>query len=227
MTDDRLREAVAAIEAERDNWVLAHLRPIVEDAANLAPAALLDLDGKPFCPSGSAQRYHAIGECDCARHPAPAAPRDDRLREALDLVGHDIHRSFWGGVADRHNTQPDGEPFGDCYKCRVVAERLRKSFSEHGLALAPDPRPAALDGASLIAAERQRQIEVEGYGPEHDEDHAGELATAGAAYATDDRNLWPWSEGAWKPTPGDPVRQLVKAGALIAAAIDALEAPHD
>lgn len=26
-----------------------------------------DCDGLPFCPSGYAQRYHAIGECDCGK----------------------------------------------------------------------------------------------------------------------------------------------------------------
>jgi hypothetical protein len=31
-----------------------------------APSEPLDLDGKPFCPTGYAQRYHATGECDCA-----------------------------------------------------------------------------------------------------------------------------------------------------------------
>ena len=25
----------------------------------------VDIDGKPFCPTGYAQRYHDIGECDC------------------------------------------------------------------------------------------------------------------------------------------------------------------
>ena len=35
-----------------------------------ATPAPLDLDGKPFCPTGYAQRYHAIGECDQAT-PAP------------------------------------------------------------------------------------------------------------------------------------------------------------
>ena len=30
-------------------------------------AAPADLDGKPFCPTGYAQRYHDIGECDCLR----------------------------------------------------------------------------------------------------------------------------------------------------------------
>lgn len=38
------------------------------EASNARIAALanrLDLDGKPFCPTGYAQRYHAIGECEC------------------------------------------------------------------------------------------------------------------------------------------------------------------
>lgn len=34
---------------------------------------------------------------------------------------------------------------------------------------------------------------------------------------------WPWAPEAWKPDP-DPVRNLVKAGALIAAEIDRLQA---
>ena len=88
--------------------------------------------------------------------------------------------------------------------------------------LTPDPRRLRSIGADRIAAERIRQFTTERYNRFHDATRAGELAAAGAAYATDDRSLWPWSEDAWKPTPADPARQLVKAGALIAAAIDSL-----
>ena len=35
--------------------------------------------------------------------------------------------------------------------------------------------------------------------------------------------LWPWDELFWNPSPDDPVRQLAKAGALIAAEIDKLQ----
>ena len=42
--------------------------------------APLDLDGKPFCPTGYAQRYHAIGECECA---TPAPLDVERLARAL------------------------------------------------------------------------------------------------------------------------------------------------
>lgn len=91
-------------------------------------------------------------------------------------------------------------------------------------------------GADLIADERQRQIDVEGYTPEHDalEGSEGALALAAAVYAlpaearakTPDGTpvFWPWSRFYWKPTPDDRVRELVKAGALIAAEIDRLQA---
>jgi hypothetical protein len=98
----------------------------------------------------------------------------------------------------------------------------------------PDPLP--LDGVGLIAAERRRQVEVEGYDASHDAAHnnADDLALAGATYAlTADMRIlwhkrqpvtWPWGAPYWKPTPDDRMRELVKAGALIAAAIDRLAA---
>lgn len=90
-----------------------------------------------------------------------------------------------------------------------------------------------MTGAELIAAERERQVEWEGWTPEHDDEHeSGELARAGAIYAEqagrDWGELlhapygWPWDEQWWKPT-GDAVRDLTKAGALIAAEIDRLQ----
>lgn len=109
-----------------------------------------------------------------------------------------------------------------------------------------------MTGAELIAAERQRQIDVKGYTPEHDAHHAGcELVMAAKTYAEQasfmvryphmpfepqqaltiqDIRGWPastwpsgWTNESWRPSP-DPVRNLVKAGALIAAEIDRLTA---
>jgi len=91
----------------------------------------------------------------------------------------------------------------------------------------------------LIDRERDRQMIEEGYTAEHDRGHADDLARAASAYAMSflrydptgylpgsDRYTvpqdWPWSPEAYRPTPDDRVRELVKAGALIAAAIDAL-----
>jgi len=85
-------------------------------------------------------------------------------------------------------------------------------------------------GIELIAEERQRQIAVEGWTPEHDDTHVkGELASAAVAYVkisqrgiVIDWTLWPWSYNRWKPSK-DPIRNFVKAGALIAAEIDRLQ----
>jgi len=95
--------------------------------------------------------------------------------------------------------------------------------------------PAVPDGVALIAAERHRQVTAEGLTPEHDDEHTdGAMAQAGGCYALayaleaqghgkdSVPTPWPWDATWWKPSPADPVRQLVKAGALIAAEIDRL-----
>lgn len=96
-------------------------------------------------------------------------------------------------------------------------------------------------GINLIAAERERQITEEGYTAEHDDGRAYQLTYAARVYtaqatvniAEDTSDAmpfgwarfegWPWRERYWKPS-GDPIRDLTKAGALIAAAIDSLAA---
>ena len=86
-------------------------------------------------------------------------------------------------------------------------------------------RPAS-SGAEMIAFERQRQVDVEGYKSAHDDLYElGELAQAAACYleAEDARAGvfgWPLSPVSWKPK--DRIRNLVRAGALIAAEIDRL-----
>lgn len=87
--------------------------------------------------------------------------------------------------------------------------------------------------------ERKRQIEVEEWTPEEDDLYtAGQLALAGATYAiptfcrddyggyvysTDVPIMFPFSPEWWKPTPDNRIRELAKAGALIAAEIDRLQ----
>lgn len=95
--------------------------------------------------------------------------------------------------------------------------------------VASETQRDTLAGVELIAAERRRQVEAEGWTPEHDTKHwDGELALAAACYALPEAwrsdDIWPWHPGWWKPRPDDRVRELVKAGALIAAEIDRLRA---
>jgi hypothetical protein len=89
----------------------------------------------------------------------------------------------------------------------------------------------------MITAERERQIDDEGWDDEHDDRHTdGELARAAICYTanalgvevkevgTAQRftvgNLWPWSEDWDKRDKHDDLRSLTIAGALIAAEID-------
>lgn len=90
-------------------------------------------------------------------------------------------------------------------------------------------------GAEMIAAERKRQIEVEGYTPEHDDGHPGEMALAAGCYSTPDEPIrmrrltyaWPWNFASWKPAPEDRIRELVKAGALCLAENERIEREID
>ncbi|WP_333828282.1 hypothetical protein [Pararhodobacter sp.] len=90
----------------------------------------------------------------------------------------------------------------------------------------PEITPAIID----VLAERQRQVTVEGWTPEHDDTHEnGDMARAAACYALTAAGFpaeyvgfwfWPWLKF-WKPTT--PRRDLVKAGALILAEIQRLD----
>lgn len=86
-----------------------------------------------------------------------------------------------------------------------------------------------VDGISLFAAERRRQVHEEGYTPEHDAAHdpndltwaAWCLLDAAAADSPHDEvpSMWPFGEERWKPDQ-TPLRRLTIAGAMIAAEID-------
>jgi hypothetical protein len=94
-------------------------------------------------------------------------------------------------------------------------------------------QPVALsDAARDVLTERQRQVSVEGWTPEHDDGHGeGVLAQAAGCYARwafEGNRLpnwtppdWPWDDEWWKA--GDPRRNLIKAGALILAEIERLD----
>lgn len=100
------------------------------------------------------------------------------------------------------------------------------------------------NGVGLITLERLRQISEEGYDAEHDIGHTLELMRAANCYTqyvivraqnpfmapelvghpadlmANGVPLWPWAREDWKPD--EAKRSLVKAGALIAAALDTL-----
>lgn len=129
----------------------------------------------------------------------------DPFDEAEDLIGNKLNIP-----------EPDAKRF---------MEMLRKQRVEES---------HAPDGVELIADERARQI-AKGYDHDHDDMHVVEEIARGAAcyampapYRTtggngDAPHHWPWSSDDWNPSPDNRIRELVKAGALIAAEIDRLQ----
>jgi hypothetical protein len=127
--------------------------------------------------------------------------------------------------------------------CHEMMLAARQAVAEHVAG-----SQALLD----VAAERGRQVDAEGWTPEHDDEHSsGELTTAAACYLRPDlrtisvdededgtqislNDPWPWwnewddggrcrgREKAWWK-PKDRRRDLVRAAALIIAEIERLD----
>lgn len=115
----------------------------------------------------------------------------------------------------------------------VIEEAAKEIFAEE------QPK----NGALLICEERKRQIAEEGYTSANDDFYThDELLRAADCYIKAGRGLlascfvnphagmapsvWPWNKEFWKPLKPDlagKIRNLTKAGALIAAEIDRLE----
>jgi hypothetical protein len=180
---------------------------------------------------------HAAGRWNDERAAAPAAPAqepvastaEEKLQRAGVFVGMSGLRGlaeadeFWEG--QMYGTRFYYGPGGGQYLHRSV---LRSAIQI--LDAAPAPAVAAQDelpqAARDVLAERKRQVSVEGWTPEHDDQHAsGELACAAACYAVggdaEPPPMWPWDADWWKPT--SQRRMLVKAGALILAEIERLD----
>ena len=109
---------------------------------------------------------------------------------------------------------------------RGIAQQIREFLT------AKNDEAKQSSGIELIAPERERQINVEGWSSERDDNYTNdELALAASLYAMPQRKrhldilycIWPWHFTWWKPSPDNRIRELAKAGALIAAEIDRLK----
>jgi len=122
---------------------------------------------------------------------------------------------------------------------RVTAQHCPRCDNNSFYSVKPGEVEKPKTGAQLIALERGRQLKIEGWTPEHDDKHKqGEMAFAASSYAqlagqisihgpkVIDKELppgaWPWTLNWWKPSENN-IKNLVRAGALIAAEIDRLK----
>ncbi|ESS38019.1 hypothetical protein P355_0145 [Burkholderia cenocepacia KC-01] len=141
-----------------------------------------------------------------------AAQADDR--HALTVE----HRAAIGTALDLIGLSPDP-------RVKKAYRVLRELANQR-----PEPRAEVTNAARDVLAERRRQVEQEGWTPAHDDQYRDhELSCAAGCYAMhtlaypagDPPPAWPWAADWWKPTTHR--RNLVKAGALIQAAIERLD----
>jgi hypothetical protein len=169
---------------------------------------------------------HAAALPKCQVREALVA-HNDLLRSAFQAAQRDAIQDTDGTTNYRLLADRASEVLG---KYHTVTNEARAALS------APCVTGCGMSYAARdVLAERQRQIEIEGWTLEHDDTHSnGEMARAGAAYAyhaglSGERRAarfpqgWPvgWALSWWKPT--DRRRDLVKAGALIIAEIERLD----
>ncbi len=123
------------------------------------------------------------------------------------------------------------EPVGETNVVECCCDEYAEEFKLLAAAPGKEVPQAWLD----VQAERRRQVEVEGWTPEHDDKHShGQMARAAACYALAGSSApsdgtaallvslaWPWDEQWWKPSTAR--RDLVKACALALAEIERLD----
>lgn len=116
------------------------------------------------------------------------------------------------------------------FPANMGAVRVPPGWREWAKNIAAATLRAQTAASRDVLAERQRQIDVEGWTFGHDDSHNKmQMAEAAATYALNaagwhldhHRIFWPWTSEWFKPT--DRRRDLVKAGALILAEIERLD----
>ncbi len=195
---------------------------VLERDAALARVAELELGiariAGDFLPDNSGQAELALDEMRQALHEllaaAPGNSAQHSVPEGWKLVP----------IEPLLNMMSDKD-----HDTRITAERqLLSILADAPVNLVPQ---AWLD----VQAERRRQVEAEGWTPEHDDEHShGQMARAAACYALAGSSApndgtaallvslaWPWDEQWWKPSTAR--RDMVKACALGLAEIERLD----
>ena len=189
---------------------------------------LLPMAAAPCFDGIDVERAAAYLRAQADAHPAPVAP------QAEPFVPH-------ARCKTPDKCRRDGVCF-DAWACSSgpapQAEPKREPKRDERIDL-PDYLRLQIAGTAAahdVLVERRRQIEVEGWTPEHDDQHGNwELSRAAVCYGNMGRNGpfshphpahpplgWPWHWTWWKLSD-DPRRNLVKAGALILAEIERLD----
>lgn len=189
-----------------------------------------------------AARTALSGAPSQALHSVPEA--FDLLRQALKLMPLGTKkRAEWVGrtsdllcIAQAQHSVPEISGIGrDAEHPRAVVLYLRNEPRDEDMraiqsflrAMAAPAQHSVPKAWLDVQAERRRQVEAEGWTPEHDDLYcAAELPRAAAAYILNGANdeapaIWPFSAKWWKPSTAR--RDMVKACALALAEIERLD----
>jgi hypothetical protein len=154
-----------------------------------------------------------------------------RAGEARRDAGLEKRQANYGSPAPSASpaaTLDESDPADQLTAQGALAKLRAEASTAHPLASAAPQYHPTNEALRLIAVERARQVEAEGYDPASDDGQNpdGQLAHAAAAYAAaavgdpDAALFWPgeWDPYMFKPTGG--IRDLIRAGALIVAEIE-------
>ncbi|MDS9763906.1 hypothetical protein RMF19_26305 [Pseudomonas aeruginosa] len=198
----------------------------------IAQRAQWALDGKPY----------DISAFDLPKYSATAKERLERevkvLREyarglpaPVAQAQHSVPDVLFDGAAVYADLDDRQRMFTSPENVSVVLDAVVRVVR----AAAPTPSNSVPQAWLDVQAERRRQIEAEGWTPEHDDEHShGQMARAAACYALAGSSApndgtaallvslaWPWDEQWWKPSTAR--RDMVKACALALAEIERLD----
>ncbi|MBB4042054.1 hypothetical protein GGR34_003739 [Microvirga flocculans] len=210
-------------------------------ASQSAEIERLNVERQTLRDNGIASHTDAVAEILTLRHRALAA--EAKLEEAKKEF-----ESYLSGLTRQsrrvRNFSNQDEVFEAVPLALLSPEIERRSYDAH-LELGEARKALGSKAAQDVLAERRRQIEVEGWTAEHDDQYRnGELAKAAVCYAlaaiwpdTAARadmeqdgwlgtpftilQLWPWDRKWWKPKTRRA--DLVKSAALALAAIERLD----
>ncbi|MES2923707.1 MAG: hypothetical protein V4819_19285 [Verrucomicrobiota bacterium] len=166
--------------------------------------------------------------------------RESRVKPRIDREFHEFLKDYFAGYEMRGDNL--GEDYTPNPQELAIAEDALTGLldDDEFLSFVIQFRTGSMnEGIAAIAGERLRQILDEKFSAENDDKQTqGGLAQAASCYAStaamqlekEIKTLppcfihknWPWAREWWKPS-NDPIRNLEKAGALIAAEIDRLK----
>ncbi|HGM4825937.1 TPA: hypothetical protein ACKP7E_004918 [Pseudomonas aeruginosa] len=253
------RELLRSVTAERDAALarVAELETALEPFAAVADAYddSEDDDHEPYTDMGCDDSLrltlgqHRAGRIALegrtpqaqAQHSVPDGYRLIRL-EHFAAIKAQLNPEQVDAYRGR-NIYDEDKVYANWNACRSALDEIKDVFqqidwdAENELAelLAAAPGNSVPQAWLDVQAERRRQVEAEGWTPEHDDGHShGQMARAAACYALAGSSApndgtaallvslaWPWDEQWWKPSTAR--RDLVKACALALAEIERLD----